>query len=106
MIEDNKYEIYKICERNNVKSLYFFGSIVDQRKFNPTSDVDILVSFRDGISNEEYTDSYFRLLFEMKELLNREIDITTVRSLRKPYFKRELEETSILFYDSLTEVNG
>jgi predicted nucleotidyltransferase len=106
LIEENKSEIYRICEENNVKSLYFFGSIIDSKKFNSDSDVDILVAFNDGISNEEYTDSYFGLLFELEELLNREIDITTIRSVRKPYFKKELEETRVLFYDSLTEVNG
>jgi|UPI0005918FE8 predicted nucleotidyltransferase len=106
LIEDNKSEIYRICEENNVKSLYFFGSIIDSKKFNSDSDVDILVVFKDGISNEEYTDSYFGLLFELEELLNREIDITTIRSIRKPYFKKELEETRVLFYDSLMEVNG
>lgn len=106
LIEDNKSEIYRICEENNVKSLYFFGSIIDSRKFNSDSDVDILVAFKDDISNEEYTDSYFGLLFELEELLNREIDITTIRSIRKPYFKKELEETRVLFYDSLTEVDG
>lgn len=106
LIEDNKSEIYRICEENNVKSLYFFGSIIDSKKFNSDSDVDILVAFKYGISNEEYTDSYFGLLFELEELLNREIDITTIRSIRKPYFKKELEETRVLFYDSLMEVNG
>ncbi|NBC06200.1 MAG: nucleotidyltransferase domain-containing protein [Bacteroidetes bacterium] len=106
LIEDNKTEIYRICEKNNVKSLYFFGSIIDARKFRSDSDVDILVSFRDDISNEAYTDSYFGLLFELEELLNREIDITTIRSVTKAYFKKELEETRVLFYDALTEVDG
>jgi uncharacterized protein len=106
LIENNKHEIYKMCEENNVKSLYFFGSVTDPLKFSPTSDIDVLVSFRDNISNEEYTDSYFKLLFGMEELLNREIDITTIRSIKKPYFQKELEDTRVLFYDSLTEVDG
>lgn len=106
LIEDNKTEILRICEENNVKSLYFFGSIVGSQKFRSDSDVDILVDFKDDISNEEYTDSYFGLLFEMEELLNREIDITTVRSVRKAHFKKELEETRVLFYNALTEVDG
>lgn len=106
LIENNKSEINRICEENNVKSLYFFGSIIDSQKFNSDSDVDILVAFKDEISNEEYTDSYFGLLFELEELLNREIDITTIRSIRNPHFKKELEETRVLFYDSLTEVDG
>ncbi len=106
LIECNRDEIYKICEENNVKSLYFFGSIIDPQKFRSNSDVDILVSFRDGISNEEYTESYFKLWFEMEELLQREIDLSTIRSIKNPHFKKELEVTRVLFYDSLTKVDG
>lgn len=106
LIEDNKSEIYRICEENNVKLLYFFGLIIDLKKFNLDSDVDILVVFKDGILNEEYIDSYFGLLFELEELLNCEIDIIIIRSIRKFYFKKELEEIRVFFYDFLMEVNG
>lgn len=106
LIESNRHEIYRICQENNVKSMYFFGSIIDPQKFRSNSDVDILISFKDGISNEKYTESYFRLWFEMEELLQREIDLSTIRSIKNPHFKKELEATRVLFYDSLTKVDG
>lgn len=106
LIENNRIAIRQTCEENNVRSLYFFGSIVKARKFRSDSDIDILVSFKDGITLEEYTDSYFRLLFELEELLSRKIDITTERSVKNPYFRKELDKTKVLFYDSLMEVNG
>ncbi len=106
LIEKNKAAIQQICEDNNIRSFYFFGSILDPKKFREDSDIDILISFKEGISPEEYTDSYFRLLFSLEELLDREIDLTTERSIKNPYFKENLDNTKVLFYDSLSEVNG
>lgn len=54
---------------------------------------------------ETYTDSYFGLLFALEELLGREVDLTTERSVKNPHFKKELEATKALFFDS-SEVNG
>lgn len=106
IIEKNKAAIQKICEDNNIRSLHFFGSIVDSERFSEDSDIDVLISFNEGISLDEYTDCYFRLLFALEELLDREIDITTERSIKNPYFKEELDNTKVLFFDSLSAVNG
>lgn len=103
----NKYadEIKLLCKQNQVKELYFFGSILDRKRFTTKSDIDILVDFKQGITLEEYTDSYFGLLFSLEDLLKRKIDITTTKSVRNPYFQQELEATKSLFYESVG-VNG
>ena len=105
IIEHNQTDIHRICQENNVKLLYFFGSVLNPEKFSHESDIDVLVSFKSDISMETYTDSYFGLLFALEELLGREVDLTTERSVKNPYFKEELEATKILFYD-ISEVNG
>lgn len=106
LIKNNETAIRQLCQQNHVLALYFFGSVVEEARFGANSDVDILVDFQDGISLEEYTDSYFRLLFALEELLGRDIDITTARSVKNPYFKEELDRTKVLFYDSFTTVDG
>lgn len=106
LIENYQNEIQMICEENHVKSLYFFGSILHPERFNENSDIDILVSFREGISMEIYTDSYFNIQFAMEELLGHHIDITTERSVQNPYFKDELDKTKVLFFDALAEIDG
>jgi len=68
--------------------------------------VDVLVSFQEHISMEEYTESYFQLLFSLEDILEKEVDIITERSVKNPYFRRELEETKVLFYDSFSQVHG
>ncbi len=107
LIIENKYQIFEICAQNQVSSLYLFGSVLDAARFNADSDIDILVDFKNDLSIEDYVDCYFNLLSALEDLLERPVDITTVRSLSNPYFKAELERTSVLLYDfSTVESNG
>ena len=105
LIENNKEKIFDLCEKNHVQSLYLFGSITDPARFYDNSDIDLLVSFKmDEISLEEYTDAYFNLAFALEGLLGRTIDLTTERSVSNPYFKEELDNTKVLLFDSLAEI--
>jgi hypothetical protein len=96
IIEEKEREIRDLCKRYDVKSLYLFGS-VSTGKFNKSSDIDILVSFKD-ISIERYTDNYFELHYRFEELFKRRIDLVTVNSLSNPFFIKSIEETKILLY--------
>lgn len=76
--------------------MYVFGSVCTD-KFNDTSDIDILISFKD-ISIEKYTDNYFDLHYRLEKLFNRKIDLLTENSLSNPYFIASVEETKQLLY--------
>jgi predicted nucleotidyltransferase len=106
IIEENRVAITEICEQQQVQALYFFGSVVDLDRFHDHSDIDILVSFHDNLSPETYTECYFQLLFDLETLLEREIDITTARSVKNPYFRAELDRTKELFFEAIPEVHG
>ncbi len=96
LIENKLDELKKICETYDVKKLYVFGSACTDN-FNESSDVDILVSFKD-ISIEKYTDNYFELHYKLGELFDRKIDLVTENSLSNPYFIESVEETKELLY--------
>ncbi len=107
LITENKDQILEICAQSQVSSLYFFGSVLEEARFNADSDVDILVDFKNDLSIEDYVDCYFHLLFALEDLLERPVDITTMRSLSNPYFRAELERTKVLLYNASTvESNG
>ena len=76
--------------------MYVFGSAVTP-DFNESSDVDILISFKD-IPYDKYTDNYFELHEKLQELFNRKVDLITERSLSNPYFIESLERTKQLLY--------
>jgi len=99
IIENNRQKIAQICKDLNIKTLHVFGSVTTNR-FNKENDIDFLLSFPENISIEEYTDNYFELHYKLRELLNREIDIVTERSLSNPYFIESVNETKQLIYEA------
>lgn len=100
-------EISELCHENHVRSLSLFGSVTDPKRFNESSDIDLIVSFKtEEISLEDYAEAYFRLTFGLENLLGREIDLVTERSLSNPYFIEELKRTKVEIYNQLEEIDG
>jgi predicted nucleotidyltransferase len=73
-----------LCQRYHVRRLILFGSVL-REDFGLSSDVDMLVEFEQG-----YTPGlgFVRLQRELSELLGREVDLHTYRSLSR-YFRRD-----------------
>lgn len=97
IIENNKTSIAKLCKENKVDKLYAFGSVLTDN-FNENSDIDFVVSFNNQIKLLDYADNYFNLLFSFEDLFNKKIDLITEKSLKNPYFIKEVNETKQLVY--------
>ena len=69
-------------------------------KFNDESDIDFLISFSQNLSIADYTDNYFALHYKLEELLHRNIDLLTDKSLSNPYFIESIEKTKTSIYES------
>jgi uncharacterized protein len=96
LIFDKLSDLNNLCLKYGVKSMYIFGS-ANTDKFNESSDIDFLISFKD-LSIEEYTDNYFELHYKLEELFGRRIDLLTENSLTNPYFIQSIEATKDLIY--------
>lgn len=100
IIVNNKERIDDICKGHHVETLYTFGS-VNTDQFTADSDIDLIVTFdMNKVSIDDYADVYFDMLFSLEELLNREVDLVTERSIKNPYFKDEISKNRILIYKS------
>lgn len=97
IIEEKKSEIIQLCKKYRVETLYLFGS-ANTDAFNENSDVDFLVSFKNDIVLEEYADVFFDFVFELENLLGRNVDLITEKTLSNPYFIRSIEQTKQLIY--------
>lgn len=91
-------QIKDVCKELKINKLFAFGSVLSE-KFNNNSDIDLLISFADDISIEDYTKNYFLLHYRLRDLLNREVDIITENSLSNPFFIASLESNKKLIYD-------
>ena len=97
IVEDKIKELTELCIKYSVDNLYVFGS-VNSAHFNAKSDIDILISFNKEIGIDEYSENYFLLHAQLKNLFNRDIDLLTDNSLSNPYFIQAIEQTKQLVY--------
>jgi predicted nucleotidyltransferase len=100
IVEVQKKELRKLCQKLGIKRLYAFGSVVYPDSFNETSDLDFLIAFEEHLTPREYFDNYFKFQDQLRLLFNREIDVVTENSLSNPYFISQLNQEKVLLYES------
>ena len=97
-LEPYIFEIRILCQKNKVKNLYVFGSVLTN-KFNDTSDIDLIVDIE---SNDplDYADKYFNLKFGLEGLLKRQIDLLESKAVKNPYLLENIDNSKRLLYAS------
>ncbi len=87
--------IAEFCQRNRIKKLSFFGSVL-RDDYGPDSDIDILVEFEPGTRM-----GLLRLAgleIELGEILSRKVDLNTVQGLH-PYLRESILAESEVQYE-------
>lgn len=97
IIKNNLVEIKSLLNQNKVKRAYAFGSVCTD-KFNEQSDIDLLISFQDGMEPIERGENWWVLLYALQKLFNREVDLITEETLKNPYFIKNINERKELIY--------
>ena len=95
-IQNYSKEITNLCKTHKVKSLYAFGSVLKE-KFNPDSDIDLVVDFQQ-IDVLDYGDNYYNLKFSLEDTFKRNVDLLEEKAIRNPYFLKTLNENKKLIY--------
>jgi predicted nucleotidyltransferase len=96
IIDKNIEKIVKICKQQHILTLFAFGSVLTDR-FNDSSDIDLLVSFK-PLDFGEYADNYFQTVESFEKIFNRPVDLVTEKSLGNPYFINSINATKKLIY--------
>lgn len=96
LIDNFKSDIFSLCAKHKVKSLYAFGSVLTDN-FNATSDIDLVVDF-EKIDVLEYGDNYYELKFSLENILKRNIDLLEEKAIKNPFFRKTLNENKVLIY--------
>jgi len=97
-LEIFKEEIRALCQKNKVKYLYVFGSVLTDR-FTEKSDIDLVVDI-DSSDPLDYADNYFNLKFALEDLLNRQIDLLENKAIKNPYLRESIDNSKTLLYAS------
>lgn len=96
LIDEHIDQIKKLCQVNDVKRLFAFGSITTG-KFNKDSDIDMIVDIQES-DPINYSDKYFNLKFKLQSLLGRSIDLLEQKAIKNPFLKQEIDRTKVLVY--------
>ena len=97
IITDNIHQIRMICDQQHIQSLFAFGSVCSDR-FDDTSDIDLLVSFK-PLDYGDYADNYFQTADLFEKIFQRPVDLVTDKSLKNPYFINSVNQSKILLYE-------
>ena len=93
-------KIVALCKKYKVTKLWVFGSILTAR-FNDKSDVDFLVEFdKSKIDLLDYADNYFEFIHSIENVVKREVDMVIDSSIRNPYFRKEVNKTRQLLWET------
>lgn len=98
-VKNNLSKILETCRQMQVKSLYLFGSAARGSDYNNESDVDFLFRFingSDGMPIGGY--DYFDLLFKLKEITVKKVDLVAEERIRNQYFLKSISEDKIKLY--------
>ena len=96
LIQSYSKEIINLCKAHKVKTLYAFGSVLTE-KFNPESDVDLIVDF-EQLDVLDYGDNYYDLKFSLEDIFKRNVDLLEEKAIRNPYFLKTLNQNKKLIY--------
>ncbi len=90
-------KVIELFKKHKIKNAYIFGSALTDR-FNNDSDVDFLVNLQEGLNPLDAGEHLWNLEYELKDLLQRNVDLLTERSLKNPYFISEVNATKVAIY--------
>ncbi len=85
----------EFCQRNHIRKLSLFGSILTDR-FGPDSDIDVLVEFEPGAIVGLL--AMARMQRELSDLLGRPVDLRTPGDLSR-YFRQEVLAAAEVQYE-------
>ena len=96
IIEQNIEIIRDLCTKHKVSRLFIFGSALT-KKFKKSSDIDMLVDFRD-VDIYDYANNYFDLKASLENLFKRDVDLLEDKAINNPYLRQSIDSTKQLIY--------
>ena len=94
------HDIAELCEEFGVERLELFGSAATG-EVEEANDIDFIVRFADR--SPGYATRYLDFAKALEELLDREVDLVTERSIQNPYFRRSVDASRRVIYDRRSE---
>jgi predicted nucleotidyltransferase len=97
-ISQNSNEFLLICKSHDVKTLYAFGSSINTKFMDETSDIDFLIDIdtKDPIKRGE---NLIDLWDKFEKFFQRKVDLLTISSIKNPILRKSIDSSKLLIYD-------
>jgi hypothetical protein len=96
VIDKNIDIIRDLCLKHKVYTLFVFGSVLT-KKFKKSSDIDLLVDFKD-VDLYDYADNYFDLKDSLENIFKRNVDLLEDKAIKNPYLRQSIDSSKRLLY--------
>jgi predicted nucleotidyltransferase len=97
IVQNKLKEIIAVCKEHSVEAISLFGSAA-KGSMTQESDIDFLVQFSKELDVLDYADNYFSLLEMLEKILDRKVDLLSVKSLKNPALKEEIYQSKVDLY--------
>lgn len=97
LINKDREGFRHLCETHEVAQLHAFGSSV-HGAFNGSSDVDLVVDLKTK-DPLRFGELMLDLWDKLEAFFGRKVDLLTLRSVKNPVMREEIERTKVLVYD-------
>ena len=94
IVQQHLPQIKQLMQQYGVQSAYAFGSSV-KNTMRPDSDVDFIISFPKDMDYETYGNNYFALLYGLRDLLKKEVDLVAEETLSNPYLIQSINQNKV-----------
>lgn len=97
LIAKDRSGFQQLCEAHEVAQLHAFGPSV-KGGFNSASDIDMIVDLKTK-DPLRYGELMLDLWDKLEAFFGRRVDLLTMRSMKNPVLREEVERTKVLIYD-------
>ena len=89
IVEQNLPQIKQLMLLYGVEHAYLFGSAA-RGCMTDDSDIDFIIKFPDNMHYTTYADNYFALADALEDLLKKNVDLVTEKTLKNPYLVQNI----------------
>lgn len=97
LVKSRSDELARLCSQFHVRRLELFGSAAREDFDEGRSDLDFLVEF-ESMDPRGHCDSYFGLLFALRDLFTRKVDLVEMDGVKNPYVRASIERSRTPIY--------
>lgn len=97
-IQTKLSEFIALFRNHHVKTLYAFGSSVNNNFIEESSDIDFLIEI-DNDDPIERGEDLLNIWDKFEEFFHRKVDLLTNASIKNPVLRRNIDATKVLIYD-------